>query len=321
MELKNLELDHHELIYQNKHLCYQIDQVFNAWQHTVSVLQVVLEAYNFSARTIKFKDIKLPKLTENADKVRKALGASVGFARVGMEQTKIIENSLPNKNNETDAASSQESVNDTQESTHVESSRPLRGVSKNFSSLFSLPTINSATQKISCDNWLIDDQILKQLVHEGLDYASKLKEIEEKAIDLHQEQDLKKKRNSRKSLIKFSFQNATKEYKQIYENGSDNQEQGEDNTKNSLSYTLGEIENSDEDTAELLNDKLSTSYILQDEDSPRISIENKENINNDEMLDDRTYVISKNPILSPAATDGSNNSPKKKARFGGVSYS
>merc|ERR1711972_498355 len=46
--------------------------------------------------------------------------------------------------------------------------RPSRGISKSFSSLFNLPKINTATENMSTEDWIVDDQLLKKLVFQGL---------------------------------------------------------------------------------------------------------------------------------------------------------
>lgn len=92
MELKNQELESHELAYQNKHLCFQLDQVFNEWQRSVSINKTLLAAFNSSYRALEFHDMLAPKIREHHEKVNRALGLNVMFSRVGLEQTKIIKN-------------------------------------------------------------------------------------------------------------------------------------------------------------------------------------------------------------------------------------
>jgi len=157
---------------------------------------------------------------------------------------------------------------------------------------FPCPLLTLLLKKISCDNWLVDDQVLKKLVFEGLDYTNKLKESE--TVDLHEQSEKtridKKKRDQRKSLIRFSFKNA---------------KQSNDNAFDDTANTSGkyELEGSDDDTAELLNDKLSTSYILEHESS-RQDDENKENVD----VDDKTVTIDPKSLVR-------NGSPIKRVKL------
>ena len=330
MDLKNLELEHHELLFQNEHLCCQLDQVFNAWQRIVSINRLVMGAYNKAYQALDFHDNLTYTIRENHEKVLRESAMSVGFAKVGLAQTKFIRSkeeeaeftrSGIDPNPPSNEMNSSDSEN---EDTNNRATNPLRGISRTFSSLFSLPSINSATGNISCENWIVDDELLKKLVFEGLNSCSKNREEEEEddnKVDLSTsrvsiyDENAKKKRNSRKSLIQYSFVPSSN--LEEGEEGGEEEENPENEAQDdeTIIITPKSIKNRHqtpkpidprikhlkdlnikngtqtpdrEDTEELMRDTLS-SDISPAQTNVYAGIEDKENSMPD---DDQTFVIS-----------------------------
>ena len=87
--------------------------------------------------------------------MNRALGNGVGFARVGLEQLRVFTDSDITTEEENDELNlSNEDLNRT-------IIRPSRGISKSFSSLFNLPKINTATENMSTEDWIVDDDLQK----------------------------------------------------------------------------------------------------------------------------------------------------------------
>lgn len=199
------------------------------------------------------------------------------------------------------------------------SNQPLRGISKSFSSLFCLPAINSATNKISCEDWIVEDKVLKKMVYEGLNsYALKMEEeqaeleMEKQKVSLHNE-NLKKK-NNRKSLITYSWvpSQESPDAEEIDSAHAGNIEpEGEVEIGTEATLILGKAEDihgeDREDTEELMRDNLSPNFMQQGK-SPLLKtpcikqplyLESK-NVDSDAMDDkenllpddDQTFLIS-----------------------------
>ena len=126
---------------------------------------------------LKFNDMVSENVRDKMENMNRALGNGVGFARVGLEQVRNFETDSDITTGEEDDSENDENdengeLNLSDEDLNRTIIRPSRGISKTFSSLFNLPKINGATENMNTEDWIVDDQLLKKLVFQGLNSYS-----------------------------------------------------------------------------------------------------------------------------------------------------
>jgi len=174
LDLKTLQLDLDETKAQNGHLKHQIDILFNAWRKLVHVTQTAVSGFHLSHKMLKFNDMVSENVRDKMDGMNRALGNGVGFARVGLEQVRNFEtdSDITTGDSENESGEENGELNLSDEDLNRTIIRPSRGISKTFSSLFNLPKINGATENMNTEDWIVDDQLLKKLVFQGLNSYS-----------------------------------------------------------------------------------------------------------------------------------------------------
>jgi hypothetical protein len=236
------------------------------------------------------------------ENMNRALGNGVGFARVGLEQVRNFETDSDITTGESENESGDDEngeLNLSDEDLNRTIIRPSRGISKTFSSLFNLPKINGATENMNTEDWIVDDQLLKKLVFQGLNSYSNNHDCS--LMDTEEETEQNDSKNDSKV-----------ETKSTSKNNSENMENGIKYEMDDETIVLGKLKSSPVKKTVLgssnsplknlslqENFKQLTSKVNQD--TPEKSNETNDNKENISYMS--TYYTAKESITNETISD------------------